>query len=91
MFVENDKKVFTNETKKCIINKDYNPLNKDCKKICEREGLFMERKEQKILKKIQKNKHLKLKDKIIIMVFPRTIFKIYGIAEKEIFNNIYNL
>ena len=40
MNIKNDQKVFTKKKRNNIINKDYNPLDKDCE-IFESEGLFM--------------------------------------------------
>lgn len=91
MFVENAKNVFTKNESNNIMRKKYNLLNKDYKKICEREGLFMKETKDVELKEIEKSKELNLKDRIIIKLFPKTFVKVYGIAGKRVFNNIYKL
>lgn len=50
MIVEkNLKKVFTKEESNIIMRKDYDPLNKDCKKSYEGEGLFMKETKDVVL------------------------------------------
>ena len=44
-----------------------------------------------ILNKIQNAKELNLKDKVIIKLFPKTFIKVYGIAGRRVFNDIYKL
>lgn len=91
MIVENKEKVFTKEKCNNIISKDYNPLNEDYKRFYGREGLFMKETKDVELKEIEKSKELNLKDRIIIKLFPKTFVKVYGIAGKRVFNNIYKL
>lgn len=53
MLVEKEsRKVFTKEKSNNIIEKDYNPLNKDYKGFYEREGLFMKETKEVILEDI---------------------------------------
>lgn len=81
MFVENVKKVFTNDGSNIIIKKNYNLLNKDYKKICEREGLYM--KETKDIKLKEVIEELNLIEKIF---FKKKFIKIYRKGMIDCFN-----
>lgn len=77
------KKLFTKKEVKDIINKNYNPFDKGCNSIYEREGLYME--ETNIILK-EMNKNLKWKDKIFLKIFPKTSIKLYRSGMIDCFN-----
>lgn len=87
---ENLKNIFTKDKCKCIMKKKYSPFIVNSKKYLRKKGLLME-ETKVILNKIQNAKELNLKDKVIIKLFPKTFIKVYGIAGRRVFNDIYKL
>ena len=85
---EKNQKAFTKKESNNIIKKDYNPLKVNYK-IYEREGLFMRETKDVLIKDIEKE--LNWREKIIVKLFPNTFVKVYGIAGKRAFNNIYKV
>jgi len=85
-FKNKEERLFTGEGKNIIINSKYNLLNKDNKNLYERGGLFMKETNDVILSEIMKK--LDWKGKIVGIIFPKTLIKIYNISRIETINKI---
>lgn len=80
------KKIFTKEAKNTIINKKYNPLKVNYKLIYEREGLYVKKTKDVLLKEI--NKELNWKEKIVIKIFKKTFCKVHNLIRISIVNKL---
>jgi len=82
-----NEKVFTKVENEIIIEKKSTCSRVNYIMICKGEGLFMKENKKKVLTEIKEE--LNLKDRIILHIFPKTFLKIYAIAGKNTFNNMY--
>lgn len=79
-------KVFTKISKTIIIKKDYNPLSKDNIRLCEREGLSMNKTKDIITDRVIKE--LNWKERIVVKIFKSTFNKVYNISRINTFNEM---
>lgn len=77
-------KVFTNKKSNNIIEKDYNPLNKDYKGFYEREGLFMKETKDIVLEEMLKG--LNLQERVFVEEHSDICKKIYRKGMIDSFN-----
>ena len=81
---ENNKKIFTKEIGKDIMQVKYNLLNKN-KNFYEREELYVKKIEKVILKEIMKE--LNKGERIKVKLFSKLFIKVYKLGITNGFNN----
>lgn len=79
-------KIFTKKEKNNIINEKYNPSKMNCKSIYEREGLYVKKTKDVLLKEV--TKELNVKEKIIVKIFEKTFNKVLNLSRISIVNKL---